>query len=136
MRRTGSVHTEQEIIQSQEDNWSHSELLKLRPKFTMIGLEASTCAGIKKFGIKGKFRGYCNKRKPKKQTMRKKDQNQGVHHQFFKELNMVSLPEGTNSQWYIKMGIANVRSARDKTEEILHHVIEESLDLNFYLKHG
>ena len=63
--------------------------------------------------------------------MRRKDQNQGVHLQFLKELNKVFLPKGTNSQWYIKMGIANVRSARGKTEEILHHVIVENLDLTF-----
>ena len=41
----------------------------------MIGLEASTCACIKKIDIKRRFRGYCYKRKPNKQTMRKKDQN-------------------------------------------------------------
>ena len=32
------------------------------------------------------------------------------------------------------MGIANVRSARGKTEEILHHVIEHNLDLTFLSK--
>ena len=70
-------------------------------------------------------------RKPNEQTMRRKDQNQGVHLQLLKEFNKVFLPKGTNSQQYIKIGIANVRSARGKTEEILHHVIEENLDLTF-----
>ena len=64
----GSVHIEQVIIQSHlhltRRQWSHSELLKLRHKFTMVGLEESTCACIKKLGIKRRFRGYCNKRKP------------------------------------------------------------------------
>ena len=63
--------------------------------------------------------------------MRRKDQNQGVHLQFLKELNKVFLPKGTNSQQYNKIGTADVRSARGKTEEILHHVIEENLDLTF-----
>ena len=122
----GSVHIELGIIQSHQHltrrQWSHSELLKLRPKFTMTRLEESTCACIKKLGIKRRFRGYHNKRKPYEQTMRRKDQNQGVHFQFLKELNKVFLPKGTNSQQYIKIGIANVRSARGKTEEILQHV--------------
>ena len=48
-----------------------------------------------------------------------------------RELNKVYLPKGTTSQQYIKIGIVNVRSARRKTEEILHHVIEENLDLTF-----
>ena len=45
---------------------SGSELLKLRPRFTMLGLEASTCACIKKIGIKRRFKGYCSRRKPNK----------------------------------------------------------------------
>ena len=95
-----SVHTEQGIIQSHlhltRRQWSHSELLKLRPNFTMIGLKASTCACIKKLGIKRGFK-IGDKRKPNKQTIWKKNQNQGVHHQFLKELNKVFLPKGTNS---------------------------------------
>ena len=51
-----SIHIEQGIIQGHQHltrrQWSHSELLKLRPKFTMTGLEESTCACIKKLGIK------------------------------------------------------------------------------------
>ena len=133
----GSIYVEQGIIQSHQHltsrQRSHSELLKLRPKFPMTGLGESTCACIKKLGIK-RFRGYCNKRKLNEQTnktMRRRDQNQDVHLQFLKELNKVFLPKGTNSQQYIKIGIANVRSARGKTEEILHNVIEENLDLTF-----
>ena len=68
----GSIHIEQGIIQSHQHltrrQWSHSELLKLRPKFTMTGLEESTCACIKKLGIKRIFRGYHNKRKLNEQT--------------------------------------------------------------------
>ena len=118
-REQGSLHIEQGLIQSHRHltrkQWSHSELLKLRPKFTMTGLVESTCACIKKLGIKRRFRGYCIKRKPYKQTTRRKDQIQGVHLQFLKELNKVFLPKGTTSQQYIKIGIANVRSARGKT---------------------
>ena len=51
-----------------------------------------------------------------------------------KELNKVFLSKGTNSQQYIKIGIANVRSARGKTEEILHLIIEKNLDLTFLSK--
>ena len=97
----------------------------------MFGLEASICASIKKIGINRGFRGFHSRRKPNKQLMREKEQNQGIHHQFLGELNRVFLSEGTNSQPYIKIGIANVRSARRKTEEILHHVIEEDLELFF-----
>ena len=54
-----SVYTEQGIIQSHlhlaRRQWSHSELLKLRPRFTMLGLEASTCAFVKKIGHKKKI---------------------------------------------------------------------------------
>ena len=128
-----SVHTGQGIIQSHlhlsRRQWSHSELLKIRPRFTMLGLEASTCAYIKKIGIKRRFRGYHSRRKPNRQPMREKDQKQGIHHQFLREPNNVFLPKGKTTQQYIKIGIANVTSVRRKTEEILHHVIEENLDL-------
>ena len=47
-----SVHTGQGTIQIHlhlaRRQWSCSELLKLRPRFTILGLEASTCACIKK----------------------------------------------------------------------------------------
>ena len=33
-------------------------------------------------------------------------------------------------QW-VKMGLANVRSAKRKTEEIIHNIVEEELDLSF-----
>ena len=92
----------------------------------MLGLETSTCACIKWIGIKRRFRGYHSRRKLNKQSRREKDQNQGIHHHFLTELGKVFLPKGTTSKQYIKIGIVNVRSARRKTEEILHHVIEEN----------
>ena len=131
--KQASIHIEQGIIQSHQHltrrEWSHSELLKLRLKFTMTRVEESTCECIKELGIKRRFRDYHNKGKPNEQTMKRKDQNQGVHLQFLKELNKVFLPKERNSQQYIKIGIANVRSTKGKTKEILHHVIEENLDL-------
>ena len=67
--------------------------LKLRPRFTTLRLEASTCACIKKIRIKRRFRGYHSRRKLNKQPMREKDQNQDIHHQFLRELNKVFLPK-------------------------------------------
>ena len=66
-----SVHTGQGTIQSHlhltRRQWSCLELLKLRPRFTMVGLKASTCACIKKIDIKRRFRGYCIRRQLNKQ---------------------------------------------------------------------
>ena len=77
-----SVHTGQGTIQSHlhlaRRQWSCSEWLKLRPRFTMLGLEASTYACIKKIGIKRRLGGYHSRRKPNKQPVREKDQNQGA----------------------------------------------------------
>ena len=58
------------------------------------------------------------------------DNNSGIHNKVLRTLQRVG-NEKLKWEHYVKIGLTNVRSVKNKTEEIMHSIMEEELDLSF-----
>ena len=88
-------------------------------------LNESTLLTIKMLGIKRSFRGKCGK----KRKVRQKELNSGVHPQYLHSLKKdVNTCDGSK---YISFAIVYTKSIRNKAEEFMLHIIEDSIDLTF-----
>ena len=105
---------------------------RLRLRFTMLGFDKNTCKWISELGIKCGFRGRRGRHISKPQPDRNWDNNSGIHNKVLRTLQRVG-NEKLKWEQCVKIGLAlaNVRSAKKKTEEIIHNIMEEKLDLSF-----
>ena len=77
-------------------------------------------------GIKRSLRGKWGKKRKK---VRQKELNSGVHPQYLHSLKKdVNTCDGSK---YISFTIVNTKSIRNKAEEFMVHIIENSIDLTF-----
>ena len=81
------------------------QINRLRLRFTMLGIDKNTCKWILELEIKCRFRGRRGRHIHKLWTVK--------------------------WEQFVKTGLANVRSLKKKTEEIIHNIMEEELDLSF-----
>ena len=81
-------------------------------------------------GIKCRFRGRRGGNICKPQPVRNWDNNSGIHNKVLRTLQRVG-NEKAKWEQCVKIGLTNVRSVKKKTEEIIHNIGEEELDLSF-----
>ena len=76
-------------------------------------------------GIKENFRGKCGK----KRKVRHKELNSGVHPQYLLSLKKeMNTSDGSKC---ISFVIVNTKLIRNKAEEFIVHIIEDSIDITF-----
>ena len=110
--------------------YTKEQVYRLRPRFSMLGIDKNACKWISGLGIKCRFRGRRGRCICKLQPVRNWENNLGIHYEVLRTLQRVD-NEKVKWEQCVKMGLANVRSAKRKTEEIIHNIVEKELDLSF-----
>ena len=110
--------------------YTKEQVNRLSPRFTMQGIDKNTCKWISELGIKCRFRGRRGRCICKPWPVKNWDNNSGIHNEVLRTLQRVD-NEKLKWEQCVKIGLANVRSAKKKTEEIIHNIMEEELDLSF-----
>ena len=110
--------------------YTKEQVNRLWLRFTMLGIDNNTCKWISDLGIKCRFRGRRGRHICKPQPVRNWDNNSGIHNEVLRTLQKVG-NEKLKWEQCVKIGLANVRSARKNTEEIMNNIVEEELDLSF-----
>ena len=110
--------------------YTKEQINRLRLRFTMLGIDNNTCKWISELRIKCRFRGRRGRCISKPWPFRNRDNNSGIHNKVLRTLQRVG-SEKLKWKECVKICSANVRSAKEKKEEIIHNIVEEELDLSF-----
>ena len=110
--------------------YTKEQVYRLRLRFSMLGIDKNICKWISELGIKHRFRGRRGRGICKAQLVKNWDNSLGIHNKVLRTLQRVD-NEKVKWEQCVKMGLANVRSVKKKTEEIIHNIVEEELDLSF-----
>ena len=100
------------INDMKQNQYSTSELRRLRPAFNMLTLPSCTRGRLKSLGLKRRFRGHRGRNARKLRTVRwraDKVYNNGVHHCLLRSLP-AEVKYDNNIQ--CKLGLVNTRSIR------------------------